>query len=263
MSIPKGIAVTSARPVSSGQPPGQPRVAEISRQHPEGRSGNDPVEHEIRGEPEHADQEAGEHHQVREVVDGEAEERVHVPGRVPAVRGLRRAGSESSRTSLPRFRPLRRFRVWQPGARTGRPGRQPAARGGGEELPGAGPNALAQRRAPREARPPLGDLAEVELDRGRARRRGGAPVEGEAYPVGAALAGAVRCRGPPRCAGSRAWRASGRSPRARRRSRRSRRGCSDSCATQRWSARGRHAPRSGPEAWRSRAVPQEAGLSTR
>ena len=113
-----------------------------------------------------------QHDQVREVVDGEAEERVHVAGRVPAVRGRAPRGFRVV-TDFPAPVSAPWFRV-----RSGSPASRPAPRpsagggGGGEELPGAWPERA--RRAPRTTR----SASAPRRPRGSRARSGASPAAG-------------------------------------------------------------------------------------
>src|SRR5262249_54967822 len=161
----RGHVRSPARP---RQAPGEPRVPEVTREDSEGSAWHDPVEHEFGREPENADEEAGEDDQVREVVDGETEERVDVPGTVPAAgRRLRRCAH--GRHAAPVPGPVTRD---APGWARAVPGYDSSAGGSlaVEERPGDGLHPFTERRTPGEARPSLGDLAVLELDRRRAGR---------------------------------------------------------------------------------------------
>ena len=224
--MPKGMAVTSARPVSRARRRASHVYQRSPASTPSAVPGNDPVEDEIRREAEHADQQAGEHHQVREVVDGEPEERVDVARPRTSGRRSARAGSESITD-----RPARSAATSSVGARRAAGRRRPSAGGSGRAraAPGRWPGRA--RRAPRTTR----SASAPRRPRGRSSSIGGdlgggvvRAVEREPDAVGAALAGPAGVDQHLDARRSRAWRASGRSPRARRRSRDSRWGCSGS-----------------------------------
>ncbi len=98
---PEGHGGHVRAPGLPGEATGQPGVPEVPRQDAERRARDDPIEDEIRREAEHADQQAGEHHEVREIVDGQPEERVDVARRVPAAGSLAsgRARESSDRSA--------------------------------------------------------------------------------------------------------------------------------------------------------------------
>ena len=75
-------------PRSLPEPDGEPGVRQVADEDAERRAGNHPAEYEVGRELEDADQEAREDDELRDVVEGEAQEPVEVPGTAPAAPGL-------------------------------------------------------------------------------------------------------------------------------------------------------------------------------
>src|SRR5207247_9055237 len=89
--------VVAPRPLPG--PAGEPGVRQVADEDTERRAGTHPAEDEIGRELEDADQEAREDDELRDVVEGEAQEPVELPGPDPsaaALSALRRRPSPPS-----------------------------------------------------------------------------------------------------------------------------------------------------------------------
>src|SRR5262249_28174733 len=74
------------------EPYGEPGIGEVSGQYSEGGAGNHPLQDEVGRELEDADQKGREDDELSDVVEGEAEEAVQVPGSYPAQARASRIG---------------------------------------------------------------------------------------------------------------------------------------------------------------------------
>ena len=74
VSMPKGIAVTSSRPLRAHQADGEPGVDEVADQDTERGARDHAAEHEVGGKPEHADEQTRQNDELGDVIEGEARE---------------------------------------------------------------------------------------------------------------------------------------------------------------------------------------------